>query len=121
VEDVSGTVIRFESGGLAVVVDSNGGILGRWESEVKVILPGLTADFVDANRAVCYHTGGPWLSQTEVQSVGDVYLAETLDLLGAIEEDRPPAVPIMEGVRSLRLALAATESAMQDMPVDIVV
>lgn len=68
-----------------------------------------------------YHTGGSWLSQTAIQSAGDVYMAETLDLLGAIEENRPAAVPIEEGVRSLRLALAATESAVQDMPVDIVV
>ena len=35
-------------------------------------------------------------------------MAETLDLPDAIEEDRPTAVPIEEGVRSLRLALATT-------------
>ena len=48
-----------------------------------------------------------------------MHLAETLDLLEAIREDRPTAVPIEEGVRSLQLALAAAQSAEEDAPVDI--
>ena len=56
---------------------------------------------------------------TTVVSEKDVFLAETLDLLAAIRDDRPTAVPIEEGYRSLRLALAATRSAEMDAPVDI--
>ena len=46
-----------------------------------------------------------------------MYLAQTLDLLAAIRDDRPLVAPIEEGVRSLALALAATESAMRHAPV----
>ena len=47
------------------------------------------------------------------------FLAETLDLLAAIREDRPTEVPIEEGVRSLRFVLAAAQSAEEGTPVDV--
>jgi len=119
VEDASGTVVRFDSGGMAVFVASNGAIPGRWDYDLRVILPGLTADFEDANHAVFHHTGQEWPMTTAVASEKDLHLAETLDLIAAIREDRPTAVPIEEGVRSLRFALAAARSAEEDAPVDI--
>jgi len=118
VEDASGTVIRFASGGIAVVAATNGAIPNRWESDVRVCLPGLTADLEDANRGVFHHTTGE-SAPTTVAGEQDVYLAETLDLLAAIRDDRPAAAPIEEGFRSLRLALAAARSAELDAPVDI--
>ena len=45
-----------------------------------------------------------------------MYRAETLDLLQAIQDDRPAQVPIEEGVRSLCFALAAAESAQSKRP-----
>jgi len=119
VEDASGTIVRFESGGLAVLAASNGAIPGRWDCDVRVCLSDLTADLQDENHAVFHHTGQEWPMTTTVASEKDVYLAETLDLLAAIREDRPTAVPIEEGYRSLRLALAATRSAELGAPVDI--
>lgn len=119
VEDASGTVVRFESGGMAVFVASNGAIPKRWDYDLRVILPDLTADFEDANHAVFHHTDQEWPSTTTITSEKDVYLAETLDLLAAIREDRPTAVPIEEGVNSLRFGLAAAQSAEQDAPVDV--
>lgn len=119
IEDASGTVVRFDSGGMAVFAASNGAIPKRWDYDMRVILPGLTADFEDANHAVFHHTHQEWPATTTIAAEKDIYLAETLDLLAAIREDRPPAVPIEEGVRSLRLALDAAQSAEQDAPVDI--
>ena len=118
-EDASGTVVRFESGGIAVFAASNGAIPNRWDYDLRVILPDLTADFEDANHAVFHHTRQAWPAATTVVAEKDMHLAETLDLLAAIREDRPPAVPIEEGVRSLRLVLAAARSAAEDAPVDI--
>jgi len=118
VEDASGTVIRFASGGMAVLAASNGAIPNRWDSDVRICLPGLTADLEDANRGVFHHTAAE-APPTTVAAEGDLYLAETLDLLAAIREDRPTAAPIEEGFRSLRLALAAARSAELDAPVDI--
>jgi predicted dehydrogenase len=119
VEDASGTVIRFDSGGMAVLAASNGAIPNRWDSDVRVILPDLTADLEDANHAVFHHTRQAYPATTTVAAEKDIYLAETLDLLAAIREDRPTAVPIEEGVLSLRLALAAACSAEKGVPVDI--
>ncbi len=119
VEDASATVIRFAGGGLAVLTACNGAIPGRWDADVRVCLPGLTADLTDANRGTLHHTGADPATATTIAGEGDVYLAETLDLLAAIRDDRPTAVPIEEGYLSLRLALAAARSAELDAPVDI--
>lgn len=118
-EDASGTVIRFDSGGIGVFAASNGALPNRWDYDMRVILPGLTIDFEDANHAVFHHTSQEWPATTTIAAEKDIHLAETLDLLAAIREDRPTAVPIEEGVRSLSLALAAARSAEQDTPVDI--
>jgi len=119
VEDASGTVVRFDSGGIATFAASNGAIPRRWDYGMQVILPGLTAHFEDANHAVFHHTAQAWPATTTIAGEKDVHLAETLDLLAAIRDGRPTAVPIEEGVRSLRLVLAAAQSAAQDAPVDI--
>jgi predicted dehydrogenase len=119
VEDASGTVVRFESGSIAVFAATNGAIPNRWEYDLRVMLSGLTADFENENRADFHHTAGAWPMTTSIGSQKDVHLAETLYLLAAIREGRPTAVPIEEGVRSLRFVLAAAESAERDAPVDV--
>jgi UDP-N-acetyl-2-amino-2-deoxyglucuronate dehydrogenase len=119
VEDVSATVIRFASGALAVISATNGAIPGRWDCDWRVVLPDLTADFQDANHAVFHNTRQAWPSAQTVASDKDLFLAQTLDLLAAIREDRSTAAPIEEGLRSLQLALTAAHSAEQDAPVAI--
>ena len=119
IEDASGTVIRFGSGSLAVIAASNGAIPNRWDSEIRVCLPGLTVDLHDANHGVFHDTGEKHTATTTVSSEKDVFLAETMDLLAAIRADRPTMAPIEEGYRSLRLALATTRSAELGVPVDI--
>jgi predicted dehydrogenase len=118
VEDASGTVVRFESGSIGVFAATNGAIPNRWDYDLRVMVAGLTADFENANVAAFHHTAGAWPATTSVGSQKDVFLAETLDLIAAIRENRPTAVPIQEGVRSLRFVLAAAESAQRDTPVD---
>jgi predicted dehydrogenase len=119
VEDVSATVIRFSSGGLAVISATNGAIPNRWEYDWRLVLPGLTADFSNANQAVFYHTDRTYPATTTIAAESDLYLAETLDLIAAIREDRSPAVPIEEGVLSLNLVLAAANAAQQNQPVAV--
>jgi len=122
-DDASGTTIRFASGGLAVLAATNGAIPNRWDYDWRLMLPGLTADFSDANHAVFHDTRpvdpGVTVPAETVASDGDLYLAETLDLLAAIRDNRPTAVPIEEGVRTLRLALAASQAAERNAPVDL--
>jgi predicted dehydrogenase len=118
-EDTSATTIIFESGGIAVISATNGAIQNHWDYDWRVVLPTLTADFTDANHAVVHKTGQNWASTLTVASERDLLLAQALDLISAIREDRSPLVPIEEGVRSLNLALSAVYSAQQDIPIRI--
>ncbi len=118
-EDSSATVIRFDSGGIATISATNGAIPNRWDYDWIYFSGDLTADFSDANHAVFHHTSVKDLPVTNIAAEDDLYLAETLDLIAAIREDRDPAVPIEEGVLSLKLALAAAQAAEQDAPVSL--
>jgi predicted dehydrogenase len=119
VEDVSATVIRFASGSVATISATNGAIPRRWDCDWRLVMAGLTADFQNPNNAVFTMTDKPWPSTTTITSEKDMYLAETLDLIAAVRDNRPTAVPIEEGVRSLDLALAAARSAELGAPVRI--
>jgi predicted dehydrogenase len=119
VEDASATVIRFASGGIAVISATNGAIPNRWEYEWRLVLPGITADFSNANQAVFHYTDRTYPATATIAAERDLYLAETLDLLAAIREDRSPAVPIEEGVLSLNLVLAAVNASQQNLPVAV--
>lgn len=118
-EDSSATVIRFDSGSIASISATNGAIPNRWDYDWRFFTGDLTADFADANHATFHHTTDKDIPDTTIAADDDLYLAETLDLLAAIREDREPAVPIEEGVRSLKLALAAAQAAEQDSPVSL--
>lgn len=119
VEDVSGTVIVFENGGIATVSATNGAIPGKWLAQLDLIAKGLTANFIDANHATLYYTLNPWEHKVEIASNKDIYLAETLDLLDAIEQDRQTQVPMIEGAKSLQLVLSAARSAEEGKPVEL--
>ena len=119
VEDASATTVRFHSGALAVITATNGAFPNRWDCDWRVFLPGLAADFNDANHATFQDTSQPWPSSVSIAAEKDMYRAETLDLLEAIQEDRPASVPIEEGVRSLCFALAAAQSAQTNAPVTV--
>ncbi len=119
VEDVSGTVILFKDGGIATVSATNGAIPGKWIAQLDLIAKGLTANFIDANHANVYLTLNPWEKKVEISSGKDIYLAETLDLLDAIEQDRPTKVPMIEGARSLQLVLTAARSGEEGKPVEM--
>src|SRR6185503_13314577 len=118
-EDTSATVIRFDSGGIASISATNGAIPNRWDYDWRFFSRNLTADFSDANNAIFHHTAEKDLPDTTIAADDDLYLAETLDLLAAIREDRDPAVPIEEGVLSLKLALAAAQAAENDAPLSM--
>jgi predicted dehydrogenase len=120
VEDASVTSVRFQSGAIAAITATNGAIPNRWDCDWRVFLPGLTGDFSDANHATFHNTSQAWASTFSIAADKDMYLAETLDLLQAIRDDRPTQVPIEEGARSLCFALAAAQSARENCPVNVV-
>jgi len=110
-EDVSGTVVSFESGALAVVGGTNGAIPGKWIGDYRVVTQRITADFTDANHALFCHTAADPVWTTAISSERDLFLAETLDLISAIDSDGQTRTPMREGAETLALVLAAAESA----------
>ncbi|MBI5878106.1 MAG: Gfo/Idh/MocA family oxidoreductase [Chloroflexi bacterium] len=119
VEDASATTIRFTNGSIATIAATNGAIPGRWDSDWRVVLPRLTVDFASASRATIHHTDREPVEAETIASDADTIMAQTLDLLAAIRDDRPALCPLDEGVRTLRLGAAAMESAASGLPVNL--
>jgi len=118
-EDVSATSLKFKSGAVATVSGTNGAIPGQWLSQYELITQNLTVRFSDANNATLHHTDMGWRKTTTISSEKDIYLAETLDLITAIEEDKDTRIPMSEGAKTLELVLAVRESADAGQPVKI--
>ncbi|MBI4787243.1 MAG: Gfo/Idh/MocA family oxidoreductase [Chloroflexi bacterium] len=111
VEDVSGTVVGFEQGGIGVLYATNGAIPGKWINDYRLVAQNLTVDFTNANNAVITFTNGTALKTETITSDVNYHLLELLDLHRAIVEDGATRTPIREGALSLDLAVAATQSA----------
>ncbi len=111
VEDVSGTVMQFEQGGIGVIYATNGAIPGQWTNDYRVVTKNITAEFQDANHASFTYTGAEKLRTQAIASEQDNYRLQLLELAEAIRADGATRTPMREGARSLDLALAATQSA----------
>jgi hypothetical protein len=107
---VSAASIRFSSGAVATIAGTNGAIPGKWINQWKLVTQNFTVDFTDANNATLVQTNLPHLRTLTINSDKDLFLAETLDLLKAIETDGETVCPMEEGAKTLRLVLAVRES-----------
>ena len=112
-EDVSATVVSFANGALGTVVATNTAVPSDTIRKMDVITKKLMADLEDPNHAVLVYTDRPWCSSIRIASDKNLLLAESLDLIQAIREDRPTRIPIREGARTLDLVLAASRSAQE--------
>jgi len=110
VEDVSATSIQFANGAVASVAGTNGAIPGKWLNEYELIARNITVRFQDMNNATIHHTDAPGSRQTIIQSEKSTFLAETLDLINAIDHGGETVCPMSEGAETLRLVLAVAES-----------
>jgi predicted dehydrogenase len=70
----------------------------------------MTGTFTDLNTAELVHTAGD-LKVEEIASDADPFVAQLLDVADAIEHGRAPAVPLADGLATLRIVLAARRSA----------
>jgi UDP-N-acetyl-2-amino-2-deoxyglucuronate dehydrogenase len=109
-EDVSAAVITFKNGAIATVAGTNGAIPGKWLSSFELVARNLTVSFADANHATLTRTNVQPPTSEEIQGKRDVSLAETLDLLNAIETGGTTRTPMIEGARTLELVLAASRA-----------
>lgn len=111
VEDVSATVITFASGAIATVAGTNGGIPGKWLSSYELVAKNITVQFEDQNTARVYRTDQTPVIEDRIAGVTDVFLAESLDFLDAVEDNGVTRTPMAEGAKTLELVLAADMSA----------
>jgi predicted dehydrogenase len=111
VEDVSGTVIGFQSGGIGVLYATNNAVPMKWTNDYRVVTRSITAEFDDANHARLTYTDRPDLPVETIAAEDDFYLLELQDLHHAIQTGGATLTPLREGARTLDLALAAARSA----------
>ncbi len=111
IEDVSATVVSFQSGALGVVYATNGAIPGKWINDYRVVTQHLTVDFTDANHATFYRTTADTDPTAEmIESNQDFRQRMIEDLLTAIETNGQTRTPMREGAKTLDLVLAAARS-----------
>lgn len=110
VEDVSAIIFGYDDGRIASLTASNIAVPGVWHKEWSVMANLMTGRFRSWDQALLTRTVGDVSSET-VDGGIDPFIAQLDDVATAITEKRPPYVPLAEGVKTLRLALAAIQSA----------
>jgi len=110
VEDLSATIFGWDDGRIASLTASNIAIPGVWHKEWAIMAERATGRFTSWNDAVLTHTADEVSSETIVGET-DPFVAQLADVASAILERREPYIPLREGANTLRLALAAVESA----------
>ena len=109
-EDVSAIVLGYDDGRIGVLHASNAAIPGRWMKSWQIVAERATCLFSDWNNAEIVSTSGEPRSET-VAGTTDPFVAQLTDLVSAIRERRPPLVPLSDGLETLRIVLAARQSA----------
>jgi predicted dehydrogenase len=110
VEDVSSIIFGWDDGRIAALSASNIAIPGVWLKEWAVMAERMTGRFTSWNEAVLTRTRGDVASET-VAGQTDPFVAQLDDVADAIQGERKPCIPLREGAATLRLALAAVQSA----------
>ena len=118
VEDVSAIIFGYDNGRIASLTASNIAVPGVWHKEWSVMAERMTGRFRSWDQALLTRTVGDVSSET-VDGGIDPFTAQLGDVATAITEKRPPYVPLAEGVKTLRLALAAIQSADESREVRI--
>jgi predicted dehydrogenase len=110
-EDVSAIILGYEDGRVGVLHASNAAIPGRWMKGWQIVAARATGVFSDWNNAeIVTHGGGEPISEL-VKGAADPFVAQLIDVAAAIRETRAPLVPLSDGLDTLRIVLAARQSA----------
>jgi predicted dehydrogenase len=109
-EDISAILLGYDDGRIGVLHASNAAIPGRWMKQWQIVAAKMTGLFADMNNAELVTTAGEVTSE-RIASDRDVFVAQLADVAAAINDKRPPLVPLSDGAESLRISLAARRSA----------
>jgi predicted dehydrogenase len=109
-DDVSAIVLGYADGRVAVLNATNGAVPGQWTKSWQIVAERMTGRFTGWNTATLTHTiGAPRTEEIDEQT--DVFVAQLADVAAAIRDRRAPAVPLSDGASTLRIVLAAQQSA----------
>ena len=110
IEDVSAILFGWDDGRIATINASNSAIPGLWHKEWVIYAERMTGRFTSWNEAVLMPTAQGAEAEI-VAGASDPFAAQLADVVGAIREHHAPAISLRDGAETLRLALAARQSA----------
>lgn len=118
VEDVSAITFAWDDGRIATLNASNIATPGVWQKEWNVFAEKLTGRFTSWNDATFIPTveSAP---PEPVVSAADPFVTQMEDVAAAIRGERQALIPLREGVKTLKLALAARQSADERREIDV--
>lgn len=107
IEDASAAVMRFRSGAVGVITATCGAKRGGYRVEMDVFARDLQAHIEGTERAIIYMNDAMF----NIESRNDPYFDEDYKFILAVQGRGESEVPLSEGVKTLRLTLAALEAA----------
>ena len=110
-EDVSAMILTYDSGAVGVLHASNLAAPGRWAKQWQVIGERQMASFSDWNIADIIETQTG--ESERIETIIDPFVTQLENVLGAIRNGSKPHVPLADGAETLRIVLAARQSADQ--------
>jgi predicted dehydrogenase len=117
-DDVSAIVLGYADGRVGVLNATNGAVPGQWTKLWQIVAQRMTGRFTGWNTATLTHTlGAPRTEEIDEQT--DVFVAQLADVAAAIRERRSPTVPLSEGASTLRIVLAAQQSAAEGREISL--
>ncbi|HET9449145.1 MAG TPA: Gfo/Idh/MocA family oxidoreductase [Steroidobacteraceae bacterium] len=109
-DDVSAIVLGYPDGRVGVLNATNGAVPGQWSKLWQIVAERMTGRFTGWNTATLTHTTSTPRTE-EIDAQTDVFVAQLADVAGAIRVKRSPLVPLSDGAKTLRIVLAAQQSA----------
>jgi predicted dehydrogenase len=118
VEDVSAIMFGWRDGRIATLNASNIATPGMWHKEWAIFAERMTGRFTSWNDAVLTPTRADATPET-IAGDTDPFVAQLADVAAAIRDRRAPAITLRDGAATLRLALAARQSADEGREIDL--
>lgn len=109
-DDVSAIVLGYDDGRIAVLNATNGAVPGKWDKLWQIVAERMTGRFTGWNTGTLTHTTGT-VRNEDIDSQTDVFILQLMDVAAAIRDRRTPRVSLIEGAHTLRIVLAAAQSA----------
>ena len=103
-------IFGYDDGRMAVLHASNFAVPGRWMKGWQIVAESATGIFTDWNNAEIVRTEGD-ISSEKIAATTNPFVAQLVDLRDAINNRRRPRVPLSDGLATLRMVLAARQSA----------